>query len=402
MSFFKSLFGSKNSKDNKQTAELINDEKVIQYLQKLISEKNLTSEIVDNQLIIKDYKMSIKACIQSKTQHTEVMLLQMRFVINQELLEDEVVEVLAGIGENMEEAMKNGISSFITGIFDVFSEAFHESHIPDLDFETEWNGESRLWHPKIGPLQVQGDCNLALVDENKILNILKEDIKVSIGDNRFYWIKVYVSRQADGEIITECTLNNETFYKAESKMREYAEGFDNSNSFRGEKQYIIIRQCDKTWSSSKYSEKDLESFINKTIDMMGECSNSLQYRNLLGRIESLTKDLNLAFELYCFIPELYCRIALREVNYSEEIIIVMPNGEKKSMYLSQFSICRKIKKIIYKRIELGDSTEKLKKVIMLSASFGAINDAVMKGSKIADLAVGALIFSAPENYKPFS
>lgn len=400
MKFFKELFTSKDKKSNTKTSILTENEMILHYLRQFLSKINITTEIVDNELILPTYKMSIKGWINSKTEHPNAVVLELIFTINQENFEGEIFEALAGLGENVEASIKNGTHSFIEGVLTAIMESFDIKHNPQLDFETEWNGNIHIWHPKVGPIQVQGNFDSTSTDENKIFNILKDDIKVKIGNMQFYWIKVYVSQQANGHIITECTFNNKPFYEANKKMEDYAEGWISDNQFKGEKQYIIIRQCDKTWSPSKYSKQNINKIIDETIDIMEECSMSFEYDNLYDNIKKLTKDIELAFELYCFIPDIYCQFIFPQ-KCSEKVTLVMSNKTEKTMYLSQFKIYEQIKKRIVERLHAEYNKEKFQKVLSFSSNFNAINKALNQGCELENLITSPMILIAPDNYNPF-
>lgn len=250
MNFFRNIFGLK---DNIESIGTSDDKKVIDYLQKALSDKDLKSEMIDGKIFINKFKMYIKTWVSDKIQHPNAIVMELKFVISQELFEDVIVESLAAIGEGDDEddAILNGVESFITGVFNSIVESIFDTHNEELDFVTEYNEEIKIWQPKLGALQVQGYCNIKHVDENKIFNILKDDIKLRLRNKRFYFIKVYVFKQAKGNIIAECTLNNEPFYEANKKMEQYAKEWEIAGNFKGEKQYIIIRQYDKTLAHRK-------------------------------------------------------------------------------------------------------------------------------------------------------
>ncbi|SHI95611.1 hypothetical protein SAMN02745163_01104 [Clostridium cavendishii DSM 21758] len=398
MNFFKRIFGTK---DNIKSPNINVNEKLLNYLQKALSDKSLKSEIIDGKIFINKFRISIEAWVSDRIEHPNVIAMHLNFIISQEQFEDNILESLVAIGEKNDEddAILNGIESFVTGVLNSVIESFYDAYSEELAFETRWNDEKKLWHPKLGFLQVQGYCNNKLIDESRIFNILKNDIKIRLGNKRFYFIKVYVSKQVNGKIIAECTLNNEPFYEANQKMEEYAKVWRTEGNFKGEKQYIIIKQCDKTWKHSKYSEKEINTIINKTIDIIESYSNEKNYDNLFEKIVAVTNNISLAFELYYFIPEVYCRIIFREVQYSDEFIIVMADETKKVIYLSQFKLYSQIKKIVFNRIKSNIDNTKLKNILLLSYNFSVINATINEGKKLEDLSILPKMLIAPKNYR---
>lgn len=415
MNFFKRLFGSKDnalsaSKNNaayaannsmpKNTFTPEDDNCILkQYVQKLLYEKNIVSEIVEDNIVISILQMSIKPWISNKTKHPNALVIQINFVIKQELFDAEIVESLAGIGTDLNAAIKNGVSSFFDGVLTSIIYSFDDRHNPEVDFETEWNGNIRLWHPKIGPLQLQGK-SIIKEDENKIFNLIKEDIRARVGNLQFYWVKVYVAKQVDGEIIAQCFINNEPFLAADKKLYEYAQSWNTNNQFNGKKQYIIIRQCDNTWKPSKHTKEQIKAYINSAIDLMENCTSEAEYELLFERISNLTNDEDLAYELFSLIPEIYCRITFPEVKYSDEIMLVYPDNIQKTLNLFKLSIYRHIESVALERLKENYDKDKHKNVLVLSGSFKALNDALQKNDTLEDITSGYLSLFVPENYNP--
>ncbi len=400
MSFLKRIFSGKdNSKDYEQKG----DDIILQILKEESVLKNIQSEIINHELIIHEYKMSIKARVANKTLHSDALIAQLDFIIKQENFDTEIFESLAGIGKgnDINESIKNGVSTFVSNVLEVIIEAFYDRHDPKLDFETILGSNTQIWHPKIGALHTQGYCDINTVDETRIFNILKDEIIPILGTKRFYWIKVYVSHQPDGEIITQCTFNNEPFLKAQKKMEEYARSWNTRNQFKGEKQFIIIRQCDKTWRQEKYNYGNLKKYVFGAIELFENCSNQAEYDLLFERIARLTGDLDLAIELYSFIPEIYCGITLPEIQYSDEISLIKPDGSRTNIFLSQLSNLALIKRLVREKLQFGFDKDKYNRILFQSATFKAINDALNQGSKLENLAVQPLAISVTEDYNPY-
>nr|WP_241393040.1 DUF6348 family protein [Clostridium tetanomorphum] len=212
---------------------------------------NIQGEILNGSLVLNDYNIIIKTQIGNRKQHPNVIVLQLDFILwNKDIFNEGIYESLVGLaeGSDIESAIKNGVNSFVTGALIPIINSFDDIHNPELDFKKEYDGINRLWHPKVGPLQAQGYFDANNTDENRIFDILKNDIKEKITNKRMYWIKVYIARQTDGCILSQCTINNEPFYSAQNKIEEYARTWKVTGQFKAEKQYIILRQCDKTWN----------------------------------------------------------------------------------------------------------------------------------------------------------
>lgn len=400
MGFLKKFF---NGKDSQKNQEENDDDIILQILKEEVNLKNIQSEIVNNELVIHDYHIFIKARVGNKTQHQNAVVLQLDFIVKQENFDTEIIESVAGIGSgnNIYDAIRNGTASFVSNVLEVIAESFCDTHNPELDFETVLGDSVQVWHPKIGELHTQGYRDIDTVDNSRIFNILKDEIIMRLGTKRFYWIKVYISSQADGEIITRCTFNNEPFLKAQQKMEEYAKSWNTGNQFKGEKQFILIRQCDKTWKQGKYNYENLRKYVFGAIELFENCSTQAEWEVLFERIAKLTGDIDLAIELYSFVPEVYCEITLPEIQYSDEIVLIKPDGSKTTVFLSQLSSLAFIKRLIREKLQFGFDKDKYNRVLFQSATFKAINDALIQGAKLENLVISPLTINVNEDYNPY-
>jgi hypothetical protein len=400
MGFLKKFF---NGKDSQKNQEENDDDIILQILKEEVNLKNIQSEIVNNELVIHDYHIFIKARVGNKTQHQNAVVLQLNFIVKQKNFDTEIIESVAGIGSgnNIYDAIRNGTASFVSNVLEVIAESFCDTHNPELDFETVLGDSVQVWHPKIGELHTQGYRDIDTVDNSRIFNILKDEIIMRLGTKRFYWIKVYISSQADGEIITRCTFNNEPFLKAQQKMEEYAKSWNTGNQFKGEKQFILIRQCDKTWKQGKYNYENLRKYVFGAIELFENCSTQAEWEVLFERIAKLTGDIDLAIELYSFVPEVYCEITLPEIQYSDEIVLIKPDGSKTTVFLSQLSSLAFIKRLIREKLQFGFDKDKYNRVLFQSATFKAINDALNQGAKLENLVISPLTINVNEDYNPY-
>lgn len=401
MGFLKKFF---NGKGNAKSQEEKVDDIILQILKEEGMLKNIQSEIINNELVINDCKMTIKAGVSNKTQHQNAIVLQLDFIIKHENFDTEILESVAGIGRENDiyHAIRNGTASFVSNVLEVIADGFCDTHNPELDFETVLGNCHQIWHPKIGGLHAQGYCGINTIDNSRIFNILKDEIVPRLGTKRFYWIKVYVSRQADGKIITQCTFNNEPFLKAQQKMEEYAKSWNTGNQFKGEKQFILIRQCDKTWKQGKYNYENLKKYVFGTIELFENCSTEADWEGLFERIADLTGDIDLAIELYSFIPEVYCKFTLPEIEYSDEVVLIKPDGSETNVYLSQLSRLTLIKRLIREKLQSGFDKDKYNHVLFQSATFKAINNALNQGGELENLAPLPLAIDVTEDYNPLN
>lgn len=152
-------------------------------------------------------------------------------------------EVLAGIGDTMEQKVNSALQNLLTVTLPPVLDAFTDSHDPDLDFSVSSKGREILWHPKLGSLGFQGQWS-EYPEYDRLFRILQDWLKEKMVDRKFNWLKIYVAKQGDGSIMGDCSLNNEFYEDGFKLLEEYAKAWDNADNFRAVKQFILFRRCD--------------------------------------------------------------------------------------------------------------------------------------------------------------
>jgi Family of unknown function (DUF6348) len=152
-------------------------------------------------------------------------------------------ENIVGIGITIQDKVNSVIDNFIDTTFLPIIDSFSDSHNPDLDFSITQNGKEVLWHPKLGNLTFQGQWDDQPQNE-PFFEIVKYKLKNKMTSNKLNWLKLYISKRADGSIIGECLFNNEHWEEGLSDITEYAKSWRMKSEFQGLKQFIVFRRCD--------------------------------------------------------------------------------------------------------------------------------------------------------------
>lgn len=154
-----------------------------------------------------------------------------------------IEENVVGLGTTIEEKVGSVLDNYINTTFLPIMDSFSDSHDAELDFMATANGKEILWHPKPGLLTLQGRWGEQPEGE-PFLALLQDKVKNKLTDNKLNWLKVYVSKQADGTVIGECLFNNEPWEEGLHDITRYALAWKPSSDFRGMKQFIMFRRCD--------------------------------------------------------------------------------------------------------------------------------------------------------------
>lgn len=156
-----------------------------------------------------------------------------------------IVDNVAGIGETIQEKINSAIENYLTTTFKPILESFSENHNPELDFTTKFGNNEILWHPNLGDLVFQGNWK-EFPEGEPLFEILKETVKNKLENQKFNWLKLYISKNSNNEIIGECIFNNEPWNEGLSIISEYAKNWNQKvEYFLAQKQFIIFKRCDK-------------------------------------------------------------------------------------------------------------------------------------------------------------
>jgi hypothetical protein len=155
-----------------------------------------------------------------------------------------IQESLVGIGYTFQDRVAAALDNYINTIFLTIMDSFTESHNPDFDFMVNTNGKDVLWHPKFGSLLLQGKWAEQPVGE-PLFELLQKQTPVKLTSNKINWLKIYLFRQKNEAIIGECTFNNQPWEEGLALVSEYANSWNIEGDFKGIKQFIMFRRCDK-------------------------------------------------------------------------------------------------------------------------------------------------------------
>lgn len=396
---------TKNEETKHEEKKISENELLLNILKDKISPLNLQVNGDNEKVVIPEIDTSIKAVIKGKNQQNNALMVQIDFFIqNKGFGEEGIYESLAGIGKdnNIEEAISSCVDIFIKTVFNVVVEALKGNHNSNLNIETKVDGIARTWHTYIGTIQTQGFDNLEGIGNNHIYNLLKDQIVKRLRNKRYYWIKVLITSHNDGKLMYQCLLNNKPFLEAERVIDEYVKGWPEGGDNRIESQYIVIRQSDKSFTDNRQKDIEKENFIKEctqyAISVFENYGPEDSVEGLVNKISEFTKDINLAWELFWFIPAIYCRLVLSGPNYTDTVILVLPDDRRIFGKLYDYEAYVVGVDIVIKKLQDNQSQENIKKILFLSEEFKALQKLLKEGSNAKDLQPVPMVLMAPRSY----
>lgn len=216
----------------------------LQSLKSRIEEQGHSVEYsTDYAAIIVDSQIEIASKIADGEFHPS-LLPMMILVLNETFFPKGINANLAGFGDTPEDKVESATNGFMSNFFSPIIENFSDSHRPEFDFKSEASGKEILWHPKMSDNLLQGTWQETSKETN-LYSIVEQEVQHILADNKFNWLKLYISRQPNGEISGECLLNNEFWEEGYSLLCQYASTWKDQSKFLAHKQFIVFRRCDE-------------------------------------------------------------------------------------------------------------------------------------------------------------
>lgn len=148
------------------------------------------------------------------------------------------------------------------------------------------------------------------------------------------------------------------------------------------------------------SKEFIKGCAAQAVSVLENYSDNDNEQDLINRIAEYTKDYNLAWELYCFIPAIYCRLFFREPKYPDTVTLVMPDKRKLDVKLQEFESFKIAIEAVIEGLESDKDDDKIEKILFLSPDFHALNKAVNKeGNQMKDVKFSPMVLIAPEGYE---
>lgn len=372
--------------------KLENEQIILNSLKNTICE----SEIIDDKLFIKDCGITVTPKIKSIENKKSFVMAELIFIVEHKEFSDTFIESTAGVGINDEEALKQGVANFALCSLCNFIDSLKGKITGS--FETNFFG-SKKWDLTKSNIQCMGEGLKSNITD--FWDIFEDKIKKRLGNKKFNWIKIFISKTSDNSSICECRINGAINIEITDDLKRLAKSIEFEGNFISLKQFFIIKQSDETYRQPVYSKEQIINQANKAIGIISMCDNQEKFNSLLLDIEKVTNDRNLAFELKSFIPEILCELIFSEVRYVDKVVLI--NGKDKintykNQFTSYYNIYESVSEMLYnKKIKKED----LKKIICLSATYNALEKALKENKKLEEIGTIGIGIMISDEYKPF-
>jgi len=211
------------------------------------------------------------------------------------------------------------------------------------NFTTEFAGKRHEWKAYRGDMVTMGDPGewAKKLDADGYWDVLKEEIKKRLGNQRMVYVKVFAARYPDG-IVGECRIDDVAIPELGRKVADLLQQSPSDKTFTN-KQFFFIVQNEETVIPSPFDgpagRDQLEKIVVDYLKLFRQSKTEELYSRLSEEAEKITGDPVLANECVFFLPEICAIHALidkfdGQYEVSDRVIFNMEDGPH-AVYVSQ-------------------------------------------------------------------
>ena len=225
---------------------------------------------------------------------------------------------------------------------------------------------------------------------------ISREIPFMLANTRVNIIKVYGAKMPDGEIITECYINNNHSESIENAIIEYIDKWDNKEEFFSIKQFFFILQYDYSYKKYPYTREEIEYFV---IEYVLEFEKSHQnYEMFINNIKNIITDKNIREEIINFVPEICTENAFKDIRFDERVKVNIGSNNY-TILKSQFTSYKYIEDALIDGFSNKIFKEEtFNNLIHISNSYNIIYEAMQNNIKTKDIIVSTT-FNFTEDYQ---
>ena len=346
-------------------------------------------EIVDDAFVLKDDEIYVFADVISM--HEDVV--QILFQIHHELLDAPIMETTVALNSTIEQTIFDACQKFNDNVLSVYINAIHKmNQIGSIEGYTQERHYFDVFCSKIYGIGKKEGY------DHDFWNLIKEEIKLRLGNKKVYWVKVFASK--DGKKAeAEVWINGSEAVELSKIVLAAIMDWEIIGKIHTEKQYFVFIQRDETFEKSCFTKMQIQSITKKAIKQYEMCKDRTDHLKLRNQLMKWCGDDSLAYEIFGFLPELYCKYAYSNVEFGERLLVVQKNENTMEIYQSQIQSFSYVEEVVKKHFAEDDISEQsLKNVMAFSVSAKAINKAKSQDS-IKSLFVPAMGYYVNEYYQ---
>ncbi len=374
----------------------------LQYLLNVVLHgKFATDDIIqDGSLYLAAWDLYITPEIQQLTDQSAVL----GFYIHRPDWGQNIYECCASVGSDAQTALGMASGSFLFGFMQGISQLFTKTNPRTL--ETLFSNKLHRFQVYLSDIVGMGespkDSNVDMYWE-----LLKDDIKKRMGNQRFCYVKIYASKIKD-EVIGECRINDIQSDELSQKVADFIKDW-NVENFASQKQFFFLKQDTDTIQPYPYwgeqGEKDFIGKVLKAVQLFHASDTQEAFDTLHERLVAELGDPTLATECRYFLPEICAEHAgqQKQVKFSETIDLQTNHGDKITLYKHQLTDYYTLQNTIFTAFSqgiFGDETNTIyQELVGTSAICNVLEQMLEQGSNLENCQLTSLIYQIDDTFE---
>ncbi len=307
----------------------------------------------------------------------------------------QIHEMSAAIGSDEKTALGMSQASFVFGLLGA-AIAMRENIEPKR-LGSIFAGHTHYWNVYIGDIVSMGDRQDKTTE--MYWSVLKEKIAARIGNQKICAIKIYTSNAGDGNVTCECRINDMVQNDLSGILEEIARSWD-VKTFSSDKQYIILKQDEKTTLDYPLTEMEISELTEKVMKLYEDCNESGTFNQFDDKFHALVTDEDLALEITKFIPEICAERGFDSLKYPDTLSLMLNDTEVpiyKTQLFSYVPIFNGVMNAIDNQV-FQNTNRVFEAFIYNSSLYNALDKADKEGVNINDLGVMNMLYDMGEGY----
>lgn len=346
-------------------------------------------QILDDAFVLEAQDIYIYADVIS----VEHNVAQIVFQLHHEWLDDAILESVAASGSNAQEAVTLACEDFYRHTLQLYLRAL-QGKAEETVF-----GFTQLRHYfQVYRNEIHGIGKREGLIEQDFWEMLKQKLQLRLGNKKAYWIKVFASKTRS-KVLCEVRINGREDSELSELLLPYAQNWDCIGSYHTEKQNFLLIQEERSYEPSDFTGDNIRQYTRKAIKWYEKCGSKEEHRKLREQLIRLCKDDSLAYEIFSFVPEIYCKYAYPKVEYGSRLFLIQKDQKTRELYQSQLQSFSYIEETVMEHLKKDHVNRSIvENVISFSANARAIQKAMDNGDALDELMIPGIGYYARNDY----
>lgn len=346
-------------------------------------------QILDDAFVLEAQDIYIYADVIS----VEHNVAQIVFQLHHEWLDDAILESVAASGLNAQEAVTLACEDFYRHTLQLYLRAL-QGKAEETVF-----GFTQLRHYfQVYRNEIHGIGKREGLIEQDFWEMLKQKLQLRLGNKKAYWIKVFASKTRS-KVLCEVRINGREDSELSELLLPYAQNWDCIGSYHTEKQNFLLIQEERSYEPSDFTGDNIRQYTRKAIKWYEKCGSKEEHRKLREQLIRLCKDDSLAYEIFSFVPEIYCKYAYPKVEYGSRLFLIQKDQKTRELYQSQLQSFSYIEETVMEHLKRDHVNRSIiENVISFSANARAIQKAMDNGDALDELMIPGIGYYARNDY----